>query len=84
MTERKRTTVSAQEFAKLKADKAAQVTTIPDGVELIVGQRYQLANYDLVKILSMDKKTDKIHLFNFTLNCNIYPRLSTFTAKEFA
>jgi len=81
MNQRPRTIVSSEEFAKIKAEKAKKETKLPDGPELIEGMKYQLPSYDVIEIKKIDKDNDKIHIFNFSQNCNIYPRLSTFRAK---
>ena len=83
MSQRPRTIVSSEEFAKLKAEKALKDTKLPEGPELIEGRKYQLASYDIVEVRKIDEAADKIHIFNFTQNCNTYPRLSTFKAKSF-
>jgi len=84
--ERLKTTVSAEEFAAIKAEKKRQdmlKTPLPEGPELIVGCKYQLVSYNIVEVKSIDVKNDKLHIFDYTQNCNIYPKLSTFRVKCF-
>ena len=87
MTKRIQTIISSEEFAQIKLQKATQDKFNEpqiDGPELIVGQRYLLTSLDLIKVKSIDKKGDTLHIFNYTQQCNTYPKLSTFRVKSFA
>jgi hypothetical protein len=72
------TSISHKEFLKLKAEKQ----DLPEQEPVIEGNRYKLSNFDLIKILKIDNKNDKIHYFNFTQQCNVYARLKTFRYKN--
>ena len=75
-------TVTHEEFLKLKEEAANKQNFPKNSIELIVGHEYLLANFDLIKIKSIDKEKNQLHYFNFTQQCNVYPKLSTFTVKN--
>jgi len=76
-------TVSHEEFLKLKAEAAIQQAFSKTPIiELEIGKRYIAANYDLIIVKSIDVENDKLHIFNFTQQCNVYPRLSTYIVKN--
>jgi hypothetical protein len=74
------TKVSSAEFQKLKAQATLNIQ--PEGPELIEGKKYYAFNLDLIQVRKIDKENDKLHIFNHTQNCNVYPKLSTFRAKK--
>jgi hypothetical protein len=82
--ERKATVISKEEMTKIKIEANRQQmlkNPLPEGPELIIGKKYQLASYNIIKIIGIDKENDKLHYFDFTQNCNVYPKLSTFRVK---
>ena len=70
------TILSSVEFQKLKAQVTSKVP------ELVEGRKYYAANLDLIQVKKIDKLNDKLHIYNHTQRCNVYPKLSTFTVKK--
>ena len=69
------------EIKKIAAEQKSLKESLPEGPELVVGKQYLLTNFDKIEIRGIDEKSDKLHYFNFTQQCNVYPKLSTFRAK---